>query len=441
MPVDKNLLHDLKARGLVFQSTDEKALNEHLQQSRVIYAGFDPTADSLHLGNLMVLMFLRRFQLAGHKTIALVGGATGLIGDPGGRTEERQLNSADVVENWTNKIKSQVSRFIDFDCGENSAIVVNNLDWAGPMTMIPFLRDVGKHFSVNAMIKKDSVKTRLERDEVGISYTEFSYMILQALDYHHLHEQYGCTVQLGGSDQWGNITAGVDLVRRLDENEETKHVHALSLPLLTKADGTKYGKTAGGAIWLDAERTSPYAFYQFCLNIPDEDVEKFLNFFSFKPLTEITEIVAAHKADPGQRLGQRTVAQELTALVHGAEAVTAAEHITAVVFAREDDKWSRLSEADFKQLAQGGLPSSATAEPQLQILAALSQTELATSNRQAREFIDAGSVKVNGQLVPKGSYDLRVLAADAFYGKFTVLQVGKKKVHILAWPAAARRSA
>jgi tyrosyl-tRNA synthetase len=271
-------LDDLRWRGLIAQTTDEKELSAALEKPITLYIGFDPTAPSIHVGNLVVLLVLRRFQLAGHHPIALVGGATGLVGDPSGRSEERSLNSSEIVEQWVNRIKLQVSSVLDFKVASNPAVVVNNLDWTSPLSAIEFLRDIGKHFSVNQMLSKDSVANRLEG---GISYTEFSYQVLQAFDYLELYRRNKCTLQLGGSDQWGNIVAGLDLIRRVEGGSG----HALTVPLLTKADGTKFGKTAGGSVWLDPEMTSPYAFFQYWLNSDDKDVINFLKVFSFKSRT------------------------------------------------------------------------------------------------------------------------------------------------------------
>ena len=281
-----DLLADLRARGLVFQVAGEDALENWLSaESRTLYCGFDPTADSLHIGSLVPLLVLRRFQEAGHRPIALVGGATGLIGDPSFKAAERQLNTPEVVAAWVDRIRQQVSQFIDFD-GAAPALVVNNLDWTEGLDVLSFLRDVGKHFSVNNMIGKESVKQRLDREGAGISFTEFSYMILQSLDFAELFRQYGCGLQIGGSDQWGNITGGIDLTRRLHGEQ----VFGLTLPLVTKADGTKFGKTESGTIWLDGAKTSPYAFYQFWLGTADADVYRFLRYFTFLPIDEIADI-------------------------------------------------------------------------------------------------------------------------------------------------------
>ena len=285
------LLADLQARGLIFQIAGEDDLPGWLDGgSRTLYCGFDPTADSLHIGSLVPLLMLRRFQLAGHKPLALVGGATGLVGDPSFKAQERQLNTPDVVADWVAKLERQVSRFIDFDAGEASAEVVNNLDWTADMNVLAFLRDVGKHFSVNAMIQKESVKQRLDREGAGISFTEFTYMILQSYDFAELNRRFNCTLQLGGSDQWGNITGGIDLTRRMNGEQ----VFGLTMPLITKSDGSKFGKTESGTIWLDPARTSPYAFYQFWLGAADTDVYKFLKYFTF---LEVAEIDAIEQAD------------------------------------------------------------------------------------------------------------------------------------------------
>ena len=285
--MSRALLDDLRARGLIFQIAGEDDLPRWLDGGiRTLYCGFDPTADSLHIGSLVPLLMLRRFQLAGHKPLALVGGATGLIGDPSFKAQERQLNTPDVINGWVEKIKKQISRFIDFDAGAVSAEVVNNLDWTAGLDVLTFLRDIGKHFSVNAMIQKESVKQRIEREGSGISFTEFAYMILQSYDFAELNKRFGCGLQLGGSDQWGNITGGIDLTRRLNGNQ----VFGLTMPLITKADGTKFGKTESGTVWLDAQRTSPYAFYQFWLGTPDADVYKFLKYFTFLDVEEIDAI-------------------------------------------------------------------------------------------------------------------------------------------------------
>jgi tyrosyl-tRNA synthetase len=307
-----DIIDELSWRGLLAVHTDLDELRKALDSGSVtVYCGFDPTAPGLHIGNLVQVLTLRRLQLAGHRPIGLVGGATGLIGDPSGKSAERVLNPRETVAAWLERIRGEVSRFLDFDAGESSALIVSNLDWTGPMPVLDFLRDIGKHFSVNRMLDRESVKARLESG--GISYTEFSYQLLQAMDFLELYRRHGCTAQLGGSDQWGNLVAGVDLIRRV----EGTSVHALATPLITKPDGTKYGKTEGGAIWLSADLMSPYAFYQFWLNVSDAEVPGLLKVFSFRSREEIAHLVGQSAERPAARIGQRALAEELTTLVHG----------------------------------------------------------------------------------------------------------------------------
>jgi tyrosyl-tRNA synthetase len=324
-----DIIDELSWRGLLADTTDIGELRRALNSGRVtFYAGFDPTAPGLHIGNLALLLTMRRLQLAGHRPIGLVGGATGLIGDPSGKSAERVLNPREVVEQWVERIRGEMSRFLDFDADESSALIASNLDWTGPMPVLDFLRDIGKHFSVNRMLDRESVKARLEAG--GISYTEFSYQLLQAMDYLELYRRYDCTLQLGGSDQWGNLVAGVDLIRRV----EAAPVHALAIPLITKADGTKYGKTEGGAIWISADLMSPYAFYQFWLNVADVEVPGLLRVYSFKSREEIEALVAEGEANPKARVGQRALAEELTTLVHGAEECRRAMAASQALFGR-----------------------------------------------------------------------------------------------------------
>ena len=307
-----DIIDELSWRGLLADTTDLDELRSALKSGRVtFYAGFDPTAPGLHIGNLALLLTMRRLQLAGHRPIGLVGGATGLIGDPSGKSAERVLNPREVVAQWVERIRGEVSRFLDFGAGESSAQVVSNLDWTGDMHVLDFLREIGKHFSVNRMLDRESVKARLEAG--GISYTEFSYQLLQAMDYLELYRRHGCTLQLGGSDQWGNLVAGVDLIRRV----EGASVHALAIPLVTKADGTKYGKTEGGAIWISADLLPPYSFYQFWLNVADAEVPGLLRVYSFRSREEIEALSAESVERPAARAGQRALAEEITTLVHG----------------------------------------------------------------------------------------------------------------------------
>ncbi|RLR18498.1 tyrosine--tRNA ligase, partial [Sodalis-like symbiont of Bactericera trigonica] len=317
-----NLIQQLQERGLIAQVTDERVLAERLAAGPIaLYCGFEPTADSLHLGHLVPLLCLKRFQLAGHRPVALVGGATGLIGDPSFKATERKLNTAETVQEWVEKIKRQVSPFLDFDCGDNSAVAANNYDWFGSMNVLTFLRDIGKHFSVNQMINKEAVKQRLNRDDSGISFTEFSYNLLQGYDFACLNKQYGVALQIGGSDQWGNITSGIDLARRLHQNT----VYGLTVPLITKADGTKFGKTEGGAVWLDPSKTSPYKFYQFWINTADSDVYRFLKFFTFLDLAAIDALEQEDRASDKTPRAQYVLAEEVTRMVHGEQGLAAAK--------------------------------------------------------------------------------------------------------------------
>ena len=412
-----NLLEDLRWRGLLAQSTDEAALLESLKKSITLYVGFDPTAPSLHVGNLVVLLVLRRFQLAGHTPIALVGGATGLVGDPSGKNEERTLNSTEIVEGWVSRIRTQVSAFLDFNEAKNKAIVVNNLDWTSPLSAIEFLRDIGKHFSVNQMLSKDSVSARLEAG--GISYTEFSYQVLQSYDFLELFRRNNCTLQLGGSDQWGNIVAGLDLIRRVEQGSG----HALTVPLLTKADGTKFGKTAGGSVWLDPAMTSPYAFFQYWLNTDDKDVINFLKVFSFKSHDEITALENAHKENPGLRQAHRALACELTALVHSQATTDRVEAAAKALFGQGD-----LTELDEETLAGAlaELPRTTVAKGDaiptwVELLAA---TGVVDSKSAARRIVKEGGAYLNNEKI--SGEDFAPQKSDFLCGKYAVLRKGKR---------------
>jgi len=412
-----NLLDDLKWRGLIAQTTDEKALSEAMKKPITLYVGFDPTAPSIHVGNLVVLFVLRRFQLAGHNPLPLVGGATGLVGDPSGKNEERTLNTTDVVGQWANRIKAQLSKFMDFDSTANPAVMVNNLDWTAPMSAIEFLRDIGKHFSVNQMLNKDAVSARLEKD--GISYTEFSYQVLQSMDYLELYRRYNCTLQIGGSDQWGNITAGLDLIRRVEGGS----AHALTVPLLTKADGTKFGKTAGGSVWLDPEMTSPYAFFQYWLNSDDKDVINFLKVFSFKSRAEIESLEKTHNENPGAREAHRELARELTSLVHSADIASRVEVAAKALFGQAE-----LSELDESTLA------SALAElPRTQVKSdeelptwvdLLAATGVVDSKSAARRIVKEGGAYLNNEKI--SGEDFRLEKSHFLCGKYAVLRKGKR---------------
>lgn len=428
--IDTHFLQELQDRGLIAQTTGGDTLAEHLNSaSRTLYCGFDPTADSLHIGSLVPLLMLKRFQLAGHKPIALVGGATGLIGDPSFKAQERKLNTPETVASWVGKLRAQVSRFIDFNGDATSAEVVNNLDWVGEMDVLTFLRDVGKHFSINNMINKESVKQRIEREGEGISFTEFTYMLLQSYDFAELYQRNQCTLQIGGSDQWGNITGGIDLTRRMHGG----HVFGLTMPLVTKSDGTKFGKTETGTVWLDAAKTSPYAFYQFWLNTADADVYKFLRYFTFISVADIAKIEADDAARDGKPQAQRILAEEMTRLVHGESGLLAAERITQALFS---DDLGSLSESDFEQLRQDGLPSSGLVRadiietPLTQILA---DVEMAASGKQVKDALVRNAVFINGE--PKSIEDnmqsaISFSSDKAFYKRFYLVKLGKKKYHL-----------
>ncbi|WP_374346978.1 tyrosine--tRNA ligase [Chitinimonas sp.] len=420
------LLQDLHARGLIAQVTDAAALDTLLSQESVtLYCGFDPTADSLHIGSLVPLLTLKRFQNAGHKPIALVGGATGMIGDPSFKAAERKLNTVDVIEGWVAKIRTQVEPYLSFD-GASAAIMANNHDWFGGMGALEFLRDIGKHFSVNAMIKKEAVQQRIAREDQGISYTEFSYALLQGYDFTELNRRHACRLQIGGSDQWGNITAGTDLTRRLNQQQ----VFGLTLPLVTKADGSKFGKTETGTIWLDAKKTSPYAFYQFWLNTADADVYKFLNYFSFLSPADIAAIEASDKESGKKPEAQRILAEQVTAIVHGAGAVEAAQRISHSLFS---DSIDSLTESDFEQLAQDGMPGVVLDVAASSLIDALVAANLAKSKSEARTFIQSGAVSINGVKVE--SIEHQFDESERRFGRFTLLKRGKKNYGLISWQA------
>ena len=418
------LLQDLQARGLIAQITDAAALDELLcSKSVTLYCGFDPTADSLHIGSLVPILVLKRFQLAGHKPIALVGGATGMIGDPSFKANERKLNTTDIIESWVQKIRAQLAPFLSFE-GPSSAIMANNHDWFGQMNVLDFLRDIGKHFSVNAMIKKEAVQQRISRDDQGISFTEFSYSLLQGNDFAELNKRHGCQLQIGGSDQWGNITAGTDLTRRLNQNQ----VFGLTMPLLTKADGTKFGKTESGTIWLDAKKTSPYAFYQFWLNTADADVYQFLRFFTFLSPAEIADIETQDKAGTGKPQAQRILAEQVTAIVHGQSAVDAAVRISQSLF---NDSIGDLTESDLEQLAQDGMPGVQLDRSVVSLVDALPAAALAKSKTEARTFVQSGAVSING--VKQAEVTHQFADAERLFGRFTLLKRGKKQFALISW--------
>ena len=412
-----DLIDDLKWRGLISQTTDEKELRQALKQPITLYLGTDPTAPSIHVGNLVVLLVLRRFQLAGHHAIALVGGATGLVGDPSGKNEERTLNTTEIVEQWVERIKSQLSKFMDFESKENSAVMANNLDWTAPMSAIEFLRDIGKHFSVNQMLNKEAVSSRLDKD--GISYTEFSYQVLQSMDYLELYRRYNCTLQIGGSDQWGNITAGLDLIRRA----ESGSAHALTVPLLTKSDGTKFGKSAGGSVWIDPEMTSPYAFFQYWLNSDDKDVIRFIKVFSFKSRTEIEALEKSHNENPGLREAHRALAKELTSLVHSEDICKRVEAAARALFGQGE-----LSELDEATLgsALAELPRTTVNgdEPIPTWVDLLVATGVVDSKSAARRIVKEGGAYLNNAKI--SGEDFAPQKTDFLCGKYAILRKGKR---------------
>lgn len=429
-----SVIQDLQSRGLIAQTTDIEALDALLNEQKIaLYCGFDPTADSLHIGHLLPVLALRRFQQAGHTPIALVGGATGMIGDPSFKAVERSLNSAETVVGWVESIRNQLKPFLSFE-GENAAIMANNADWFGSMNCLDFLRDIGKHFSVNAMLNKESVKQRIERDDVGISFTEFAYSLLQGYDFAELNKRHGAVLEIGGSDQWGNITAGIDLTRRLNQ----KQVFGLTLPLVTKSDGTKFGKTEGGAVWLNAKKTSPYQFYQFWLKVADADVYKFLKYFTFLSIEEIDAIEAKDQASGTKPEAQRILAEEMTRLIHGEAALQAAQRISESLFAEDQ---SSLTESDFEQLALDGLPAFEVSDD-LNVVEALVKTGLASSNKEARGFVNSKAVLLNGQAAELNNPnhaaerpDDAYLLTDAHkrFGKYTIVRRGKRNHALLVW--------
>ncbi len=420
----KNLIKQLQERGLIAQMTDEKALIEKLSQGSVaLYCGFDPTADSLHLGHLVPLLCLKRFQQMKHQPVALVGGATGLIGDPTFKVTERKLNANETVQQWVEKIRQQVSLFLDFDCGKNSAKVVNNYDWFGKMDVFTFLRDIGKHFSVNKMINKEGVKQRLERDDIGISFTEFSYNLLQSYDFANLCHQHNVELQIGGSDQWGNITSGIDLTRRLYQ----KKVFGLTVPLITKSDGTKFGKTESGVVWLDPQKTSPYKFYQFWINTADVDVYRFLKFFTFMPIEEINALQENDQNSGKAPLAQYVLAKKVTKLVHGDEGLQIAKRITKSLFS---NTILALTETDFAQLAQDGMPMiKLNLGEDLQ--QALVKSKLVPSRSQARRIINSNAITINGEKCIDPEYIFT--AEDRLFDCYSLIRRGKKHYCLVNW--------
>jgi len=417
--VKSSLLTDFDRRGLIVDITAAEEIDAHLAGGpRTAYVGFDPTADSLHIGSLLPLLALRRVQLAGHRPVVLVGGGTGLIGDPSGKAGERALSPKDTVAAWAERLKKQVRPFLDFDRGPHAALLVDNYSWLSQLDVIGFLRDIGKHFPVGAMLARESVKARMG---AGISYTEFSYQVLHAYYFMSLMLLHDCTLQLGGTDQWGNITAGIELIRRV----HGRTAYGLTLPLVTKTDGTKLGKTESGAVWLDRTKTSAYEMYQFWLNTADADVVKFLRYFTFLPYERIEELEVATRTAPDKREAQRVLAREATGLVHGTEAVREAESISAALFSGDV---ASLGERELGEATQG-MPSSALPAAELADLAwadLLVRVGLADSKRGARELMSSGAIQVNGRRLDPST---RPSPAVALFGKYLILRKGKKTYH------------
>ena len=422
MPASMNIIDELEWRALTHQCTDLASVKKELASPTVLYAGFDPTSDSLHVGSLLPLMMLRRFQLAGHRPIALVGGATGMIGDPSGKSDERSLLSKELLQRNVSSIETQMRRFLDFD-GANAAIVVNNYEWMQPFSFLDFLRDVGKNFPVSVMLGKDSVKSRLERQDSGLSFTEFSYMLLQAYDFAYLAKHHNCMLQIGGSDQWGNITAGIDLGRRMLGQQ----LYGLTCPLLTTSDGRKMGKTEKGAVWLSADKTSPYEFYQYFVNVGDADVLMVLRFLSDVTRTEYQEIEASMVAKPGE--AQRRLAESITRLVHGEAGLKSAVRASKTLFGAEIDSLSddELNEI-FADVPSSSIPTARLNEG-LSLIDALVAVSLASSKGEARRAIEGGSVYINNRRAE--GIDRVLTTADLASETVIVLRVGKKKYALL----------
>ncbi len=416
-----SIYQELEWRGLVADCTDPAALKEKLARPLTLYCGFDPTADSLHVGNLVPLLALRRFQLCGHHPIALAGGATGSIGDPSGKTTERQLLGKETLEANITRVKIQLARLLDFEAAHNPARLLDNATWTAPVSFLDFLRDIGKHFSVNVMAAKESVRARMEDRESGISYTEFSYMLLQAFDFYYLHKELGCELQIGGSDQWGNITAGLDLCRK----KSGASVYGLTLPLITNADGSKFGKSVAGAVWLDPAKTSVYRFYQFWIRVDDRDVVRFLKFFTFLAEPVIEDLARQHQERPEHRVAHQALAREMTAMIHGSEAATEAMRATEVLFGGGLDG---LSEATFAEIAAEipsvKLPASTFAGEGCPLVDLVVSSGLSPSKGQGRKDIEGGGVYLSNRR--EADPQRRVGAADFLFGKYLLLRKGKR---------------
>ncbi|MES1044819.1 tyrosine--tRNA ligase [Heyndrickxia oleronia] len=418
-----NLLEELQWRGIIYQQTDEDGISEVLDKEKIsLYCGIDPTADSMHIGHLLPFLTLRRFQREGHRPIVLVGGATGLIGDPSGKKEERKLQTLETVEYNVKSIKQQLEQIFDFE-GENGAIMTNNYDWAGSMDLVTFLRDYGKYIGVNYMLAKDTIASRLE---TGISFTEFTYTILQAIDFYHLHKNHNCRMQIGGSDQWGNITTGLELIRKM--NPEGEKAFGLTIPLVTKADGTKFGKTESGAIWLDPEKTSPYEFYQFWINTADADVVKYLKYFTFLSRDEIEKLEKAVEEEPHLRHAQKALAEEMTRLIHGEDSLKQAIKITDALFSGEV---KNLTAEEIKQGFKDVPSFNFSNSEEIGLVDLLVEAKISPSKRQAREDIQNGAVYINGDRNTDVQYVLG--EQDRIEEQFTIIRRGKKKYFLIRY--------
>ncbi|GIN91873.1 tyrosine--tRNA ligase [Siminovitchia terrae] len=416
------LLQELEWRGIIYQQTDEAGIKNVLENEKIsLYCGVDPTADSMHIGHLLPFLTLRRFQKHGHRPIVLVGGATGLIGDPSGKKEERKLQTLEQVDKNVQGIKAQLMRIFDFE-GENGAVMTNNFEWQGKMDLITFLRDYGKHIGINYMLAKETVATRLES---GISFTEFAYTLLQAIDFLHLYENHDCKMQIGGSDQWGNITTGLEFIRKM-AGEDAK-AYGLTIPLVTKADGTKFGKTEGGAIWLDPEKTTPYEFYQFWINTADADTVKYLKFFTFLTKVEIEELEKSLQEEPHLRKAQKALAEEMTRLIHGEDALQQAIRITEALFS------GNVKELSVEEVEQGfkDVPTYVHEGEDTGLVSVLVEAKISPSRRQAREDIQNGAVSINGERVTDIEYILS--EGDKLGGAFTIIRRGKKKYYMIRY--------
>ncbi|MGA9227994.1 MAG: tyrosine--tRNA ligase [Mesobacillus sp.] len=418
-----DLLKDLEWRGIVYQQTDEEGIKDTLSKEKIsLYCGIDPTADSMHIGHLLPFLTLRRFQNAGHRPIVLVGGATGLIGDPSGKSEERKLQTLEQVQLNVDGIRKQLDQIFKVE-GENGALMVNNYDWAGSMDIVTFLRDFGKHVGVNYMLAKDTIASRLE---TGISFTEFTYTILQAMDFFHLYENHNCKLQIGGSDQWGNITTGLELIRKM--SSEGSKAFGLTIPLVTKADGTKFGKSESGSVWLDPEKTSPYEFYQFWINTADADVIKYLKYFTFLGKEEIEQLEKSVQDEPHLRQAQKTLAEEMTRFIHGEESLQQAIKISAALFSGDV---KNLTADEIKQGFKDVPSFTIEGEEELGLVDLLVAAKISPSKRQAREDVSNGAVSLNGDRVTDTAYVLG--EEDKIEGQFTIVRRGKKKYFMIKY--------